>query len=65
MQKAISNKTQLGETLNLLKDYAGVPSVNDEGTLENLFQKVDKQVNFGKKVRVMGIYQDIFQMFYQ
>ena len=48
MQKAISNKIQLGETLNPLKDYAGVPSINDEGTLENLFQKVDKVGGFWK-----------------
>ena len=46
MQKAISNKIQFRETLNPLKDYAGVPSISDEGTLENLFQKVDKVENF-------------------
>ena len=34
MQKAISNKIQLGDTLNPLGDYAGVPWVIDEGTLE-------------------------------
>ena len=39
MQKAISNKIQLRQTLNPLKDYAGVPSINDEGTLEN-FRKL-------------------------
>ena len=49
MQKAISNKIQLGETLNPLKDYAGVLSINDEGTLENLFQKVDKVGEFCKE----------------
>ena len=48
MQKAISNKIQFRETLNPLKDYAGVPSISDEGTLENLFQKVDKVENFWK-----------------
>ena len=48
MQKAISDKTQLGETLNLLKDYGGVPSINDEGTLENLIGKVDKVTRFVK-----------------
>ena len=30
MQKAISNKIQLGDTLNPLADYASVPSINDE-----------------------------------
>ena len=33
MQKAISNKIQLGDTLNPLKDYSGVPSINDERNL--------------------------------
>ena len=46
MEKAISNKIQLGETLNPLDDYAGVPSINDEGTLENLITKVDKVRGF-------------------
>ena len=40
MQKAVSNKIQLGETLNCLDDYGGVPSINDEGTLENLMEKL-------------------------
>ena len=48
MQKAISNKIQLGDTLNPLDDYAGVPSVNDEVTLENLIGKVDKVCGFLK-----------------
>ena len=46
MQKAVSNKIQLGETLNPLDDYAGVPSINDEGTLENVIGKVDKGTQF-------------------
>ena len=36
MQKAISNTIQLDKTLNPLDDYERVPSINDEGTLENL-----------------------------
>ena len=48
MQKAISNKIQLGDTLNSLDDYGGVPSINDEGTLENLIEKVDKARGFLK-----------------
>ena len=48
MQAPISNKIQLGDTLNPLKDYAGVPSINDEGTLENLYEKVDKVKDFMK-----------------
>ena len=54
MQKAISNKIQLGDTLNPLKDYAGVPSVNDEGNLENLIQKVDKVGEFWKTGKANG-----------
>ena len=49
MQKSISNKKQLRETLNPIKDYARVPSLNDEGTLENLSQKVDKVGEFWKE----------------
>ena len=46
MQKAISDKTQLGETLHPLNDYGGVPSINDEGTLGNLIGNVDKVCRF-------------------
>ena len=42
MQKPISDKIQLSETLNLARDYGGVSSINDEGTLENTLSKVDK-----------------------
>ena len=49
MQKAISNKIQLGHSLNPLKYYARVPSINDEGNLENLSQKVDKVGEFWKR----------------
>ena len=31
MQQNISNKIQLGDTLNPLQDYGGVPAVDDEG----------------------------------
>ena len=34
MQTAISDKIQIGQTLNPLKDYGGVPSINDEETLD-------------------------------
>ena len=46
MQKAISNKVQLGQTLNPAADYSGVGSINDEGTLENILGKVDKSQTF-------------------
>ena len=54
MQAPISNKIQLGETLNPLKDYAVVPSINDEGTLENLYEKVDKATDFMKRGKADG-----------
>ena len=46
MQKAISDKIQLGETFNPLNDYGCVPSINEERTLENLIGKVDKVRGF-------------------
>ena len=46
MQKAISNKIELRDTLNPLHDYAGVPSINDDGILENLVGNVDKARGF-------------------
>ena len=54
MQKVISNKTKLGDTLNPLDDYAGIPSINDEGTLENLIGRVDKVRGFLKTRKADG-----------
>ena len=48
MQRNISNKIQLGDTLNRLQDYGGVPAIGDEGSLENLYSKVDKIGAFWK-----------------
>ena len=62
MQKAISNKVQLVETLNTLDDYGGVPSINDEGTLKNLITKVDEVLGFvatGKSDRDLSRYHRI------
>ena len=42
MLKQISNKIQLGAKLNPLNDYGGVPSVDEDGNLQSLFQKVDR-----------------------
>ena len=61
MQRAISNKTKLGDTLNPLKDYSGVPSTNDEGNLENLFQKVDTVGEFWKTGKADGDLSRYFQ----
>ena len=46
MQRPISDKVQLGQTLNPARDYGGVSSINDEGTLENILGKVDKTTQF-------------------
>ena len=54
MQKAISDKIQLGESLNPARDYGGVSSINDEGTLENLLSKVDKAQSFIGKGKAGG-----------
>ena len=32
MQRNLSNKIQLGDTLNPLQDYGGVPAISDEET---------------------------------
>ena len=48
MQWRISNKIQLGDTLNLALDYRGVPAVNDEANLESINGKIDKIDGFWK-----------------
>ena len=47
-QKQISNRIEFGQNLNPLKDYAGVPSINDDGNIQTLIDKVDKVSNFWK-----------------
>ena len=54
MQKPISDKIKFGETLHPLKDYSGIPSINNEGTLENLIEKVDKVTEFVKTGKADG-----------
>ena len=48
MQRNMSNKIQLGDTLNSLQDYGGVPANDNEGNLESLYSKVDKIGAFWK-----------------
>ena len=48
MQWTISNKIQLGTTINPLKDASAVSSIDDEGNLESLYSKVDKIGKFWK-----------------
>ena len=48
MQQIISNKIQLGNTLNPATDYSGVPNVDDEANLESIYRKIDKIGGFWK-----------------
>ena len=48
MQWNISNKIQLGDTLNPLQDYGNILAVGDERNLENLYSEVDKIRAFWK-----------------
>ena len=51
MQKPISDKIQIGQTLNPARDYGGISSIHDKGTLEKILSKVDKSTNFIKTGR--------------
>ena len=42
MQREISNKIQLGETLNPLNDVSAVSSIENTSNLKDVFGKVDK-----------------------
>ena len=42
MQREISNKIQLGETLNLLNNVSAVSSIDNTSNLKDVFGKVDK-----------------------
>ena len=53
-QKPISNRIEFGQNLNPLRDYAGVPSINDDGNLQTLIDKVDKVNKFWKSGRADG-----------
>ena len=46
VQKPIRNRIEFGDKLNPLDDYGGVPSVNDDGTLQTIIDKVDKVGKF-------------------
>ena len=54
MQRPISNKILLGDTINPANDYGGVPSTDDERNLENLIGKVDKVGGFWKTGKADG-----------
>ena len=48
----MSNKIQLGDTLNPALDYSGVPAV-------------DGEADFGKQEKQMRTWQHIFQIYFQ
>ena len=49
MQREISNKIQLGENLNLLRDISNVSSTDNVANLRDKFSKVDKLGNLRDK----------------
>ena len=60
-QKQISNRIEFGQNLNPLKDYAGVPSINDDGNIQTLIDKVDKVSNFWKnQLRLVHLMQTLY-----
>ena len=48
MQQRISNKIQLGNTLNPALDCSGVPAIANEANLESIYGKIDKIGGFWK-----------------
>ena len=60
MQRNLSNKIQLGNTLNPKLDYGGFPAIDSEGTLENLFEKVVAFWKNGKADEDL-----VFEIFFQ
>ena len=54
MQNPMSDKIQLGETLNPARGYGGVSSINVEWTLENILSKIDEAQSFIGKGKADG-----------
>ena len=55
-QKPIRNRIEFGDNLNPLNDYGGggVPSVDDDGNLQTIIDKVDKVGNFWQTGKADG-----------
>ena len=53
-QRQIQNKIHFGQSLNPLDDYAGVSSVNDDGNLQSLIDKVGKLSSFWQSGKADG-----------
>ena len=45
-QKPTRNRVEFGDKLDPLNDYEGVPSVDDNGNLQTIIDKVDKVGKF-------------------
>ena len=54
VQKPIRNRIEFGDNLNPLDDYGGVPSINDDGNLQTIIDKVDKVVKFWETGKADG-----------
>ena len=53
-QAEIQNKIHFGQSLNPLDDFAGVSSVNDDGNLQSLINKVGKLSSFWRSGKADG-----------
>ena len=53
-QRPIKNRVEFGQHLNPLDDYAGVSSINDDGNLQTLIDKVGKVSTFWKTGKADG-----------
>ena len=52
MQRETSNKVQLGENLNPLKDIVKVPAIDNTSNLKDVFKKVNKPGNLWEDGRM-------------
>ena len=52
IQREISNKVQLGENLNPLKDIVKVPAIDNTSNLKDVFKKVNKPGNLWEDGRM-------------
>ena len=53
-QKPIRNRIEFGDNLNPLNDYGGVLSINDDGNLQTIIDKVDKVGKFWQTGKADG-----------
>ena len=53
-QKPIRNRIEFGDNLNPLDDYGSVPSINNDGNLQTIIDKVDKVGKFWQTGKADG-----------